>query len=228
MANKGINFQGSDGSAVAVLAVDTGTSDGKGNQLYRLMVDSAVSIDPGDITIGAVKLQNAADATEAEVAPATVITASSNALAVHDAVIGQTNGAKVVTDANGTIQQYLRGLVYLLINTLTVSPPLSSIGVAGAAVVSADASAVPVAVTDAPAAKLVLTGLTLSVGSALTVTFTEETTGTIIFRFYMAANTTLIVPITSKIKLATATKKLMVQTSGAGNISVTPTWYSEA
>lgn len=33
------------------------------------------------------------------------------------AVLGTTSGAKVITDATGTIQQYLRGLVYLLITS---------------------------------------------------------------------------------------------------------------
>lgn len=32
-------------------------------------------------------------------------------------VLGATSGAKVITDANGTIQQYLRGLIYLLITS---------------------------------------------------------------------------------------------------------------
>lgn len=36
-------------------------------------------------------------------------------LAAINAVNGVTSGAKVITDANGTLQQYLRGLVYLLI-----------------------------------------------------------------------------------------------------------------
>jgi len=36
------------------------------------------------------------------------------------AILGATTGAAVVTDANGTIQQYLRGLVTLLIGTLKV------------------------------------------------------------------------------------------------------------
>lgn len=35
-------------------------------------------------------------------------------------VLGATNGAKVITDANGTIQQYLRGLVSLAITALKV------------------------------------------------------------------------------------------------------------
>lgn len=37
------------------------------------------------------------------------------------ATIGVTTGAKVVTDANGTLQQYLRGLVSLIAGTLTVT-----------------------------------------------------------------------------------------------------------
>ncbi len=37
------------------------------------------------------------------------------------AILGATNGAAVVTDADGTIQQYLRGLVKLLVDKITVN-----------------------------------------------------------------------------------------------------------
>lgn len=106
----------------------------------------------------------------------------------------------------------------------------SAFGVSSAAFVSADASAAATAVTDAPTGtqKIVLADLIVSVGTAMTVTFTCETTGVIIFRLYMAANTTQVVQLRSKVKLATADKKLMVQTSVAGNVSVTAGYYSEA
>ncbi len=42
------------------------------------------------------------------------ITLNSSAGVEQDA-LGVTTGAKVITDANGTLQQYLRGLIYLLI-----------------------------------------------------------------------------------------------------------------
>lgn len=105
----------------------------------------------------------------------------------------------------------------------------TSNGVSSAAVTSADASAT-VAVTDAPSAgkKLVITELTVSVGSALTVTFEEETTGTDFLKLYMAANTTQTIQFKGKQKLATADKKLNVTTSGAGNISVRVSYFSEA
>ena len=106
----------------------------------------------------------------------------------------------------------------------------SVFGVSGAAVVSADASTAT-AVTDAPTAgqKLVITDIIFSVGStALTVEFEIETAATIYFTVYCAANTTYQITPRSKLKLATADKKLMVDTSAAGNISVTVFYYSEA
>lgn len=103
-------------------------------------------------------------------------------------------------------------------------------GVAGAAFVSADASAAPAAVTDAPATgqKLVTNGVVVSVGSALTVSLTEETSGTLLLRLYMAANTTQMIRMGGLVKLATANKRMMVQTSAAGNVSVLASYYSEA
>lgn len=53
------------------------------------------------------------------------------------AVLGATTGAKVITDANGTIQQYLRGLVYLAITaggwlvTATIAAGTAIIGKVG-------------------------------------------------------------------------------------------------
>ena len=103
------------------------------------------------------------------------------------------------------------------------------IGIAGARFTSADASSAPAAVHTAPGAglKAVITDLIVSVGAALTVTFTEETAGTVLFTLYMAANTTIQITPRGELKLSTAVKRLMVQTSGAGNISVTPFYYTE-
>lgn len=106
----------------------------------------------------------------------------------------------------------------------------SSFGIAGVAFTSADQSAAAAAVTSAPASgkKLVITDVTVSVGATgQTVSLTEETSGTLIARFYMAANTVFHWRPRSKTKLATADKKLMVQTSAGGNVAVTAHYYSE-
>ena len=106
----------------------------------------------------------------------------------------------------------------------------TSVGIAGARFTSADASAAPAAVHTAPAAglKAVITDIIVSVGAALTVTLTEETAGTVLFTLYMAANSTIQITPRGKLKLGVAAKRLMVQTSGAGNIAVTPFYYTEA
>lgn len=103
-------------------------------------------------------------------------------------------------------------------------------GVSGAAFTSADASAAPVAVTDAPSAgtKLVIKEMTVSSAAALTFTFTEETAGTVFEKIYLAAGGTVHISYTGKQKLATAVKKLMVQTSGAGAVGVRVSYYEEA
>ena len=105
----------------------------------------------------------------------------------------------------------------------------SVFGVSGAVVTSADASTAT-AVTDAPTAgqKLVITDIFFSVGSAMTVAFEIETAGTEYLVFYCAANTAYQYTPRSKFKLGTADKKLMVDTSAAGNISVLVSYYSEA
>lgn len=105
----------------------------------------------------------------------------------------------------------------------------SSLGVAGARFTSADQSGGVAAVTDAPASgeKLVIEDLVVSVDTAMRVDFKEETSGTAIASVYLAANGTAQVTPRGRIKLATAGKKLTVQTSTAGNIAVTAIYHSE-
>lgn len=103
------------------------------------------------------------------------------------------------------------------------------VGVSGARVLSADATGL-VAVTDAPTSgqKLVITDVVISVDTAMRVDLLTETTGTIHASFYLPANGSVQFTPRSKLKLPTADKKLQVDASVAGNISVTAFYYSEA
>jgi hypothetical protein len=94
---------------------------------------------------------------------------------------------------------------------------------------SADASG-GADLTAAPTAgqKICVDDVIISVGAALTVTLEEETSGTDVMVFYMAANSTVQITPRGKVKLATADKKLRLDTSGAGSISVLVTYHSEA
>lgn len=115
-------------------------------------------------------------------------------------------------------------------NVKDAGPSWTSVyGVSGEAVSSSDASS-PVPVTDAPTEgqKLVITDLVVSSAAALTLTFTEETSGDVLLVLYMAANSTVNVNLRGKLKLAVADKQLLVGASGAGNISVLAGYYSEA
>ena len=94
---------------------------------------------------------------------------------------------------------------------------------------SADATA-GADVTAAPTTgqKIVVTDLVVAVDTAMSVSFLEETSGTEVLRLYLAANSAVQVTPRGKLKLATANKKLRVDTSVAGNIAVTALYYSEA
>ena len=114
--------------------------------------------------------------------------------------------------------------------TRDAGPAWTSVfGVSGAAFESTDAST-PVAVTDAPSGgeKLVIDDIVFGVDTAMQVDFTEETSGTVIFSFFAGANTNWQFTPRGKVKLATADKKLFVDTSVAGNIAVTISYHSEA
>ncbi|MDA8217616.1 MAG: hypothetical protein M0Z94_08380 [Dehalococcoidales bacterium] len=106
----------------------------------------------------------------------------------------------------------------------------ASLGVAGAAVTSANASAADLAVTDAPTAgqKLVITDVVASADTAMNLSFKEETSGTLILKIFLPANGSAQITPRGKVKLATANKALVVRASAAGNLAVTVSYYSEA
>jgi len=200
MANTTVAMQGADGRVVPIRA--TGNTDGT----YLLAVNAA-AVSVGAITVTTVPIVDAATAASAEVAAPGTLVPTSISLAAHDpAPLPQVSYAGRKDSAF-----------------------LPSFGVAGAAFISADASAAAVAVTDAPTAgqKLVITDLVISSAAALTVTITEQTSATVKYKLYIpVAGTVSLMP--SKFKLDTADKKLMVQTSGAGAVSVSASYYSEA
>ncbi len=104
----------------------------------------------------------------------------------------------------------------------------SSFGVSGAAVVSSNATG-GVDVTDAPTTgeKLVITDIVVSADTAMSVLFEEETSGKDIFKVFLPASGTAQITTRSKVKLATANKKLRATASVSGNIAITVCYYSE-
>lgn len=158
------------------------------------------------------------------------------------ATLGVTDGAKVITDANGTIQQYLRGLVALAIDA-TPSPVVltTSSAIVGATMdagpswtpaylhyTSADASGgADLTATPTSGQKIVIDDLILSCGADLVITLEEETSGTNIMVIYMVANSTVQITPRGKIKLPTVGRKLRIDASGAGAVSVTTCYHSE-
>lgn len=99
---------------------------------------------------------------------------------------------------------------------------------------SADASAAAVDITAAPDSSkfvsyVVLDSLVASSDTALRIDIKEETSGTVFLRLYMAANSTVSLSrFVPGIKAAVAGKKIQIQTSAAGNISVWASYHSEA
>lgn len=102
-------------------------------------------------------------------------------------------------------------------------------GVGGVPFASADAQ-VAAAVSDAPGTlkKLYLVGLTVNVGAtAQLLTFTEETSGTVILKVNVPANTTLHFDFDHVLHTAVNNKKLMVSTGAAGVVGVLAQYYVE-
>ena len=94
--------------------------------------------------------------------------------------------------------------------------------------VSANATAAA-AITTAPDSgkTLVITDLIISSDTSMNLLFTEETTGTVLLKIFIAANTSFHFNPTGKFKLNTADKKLRVTASASGNISILAFYYYE-
>ncbi len=85
---------------------DSGITDSSGNVIWSLAVNSAVSIDPGTITIGSITLKDGIAATLVAVKTATTIVGTDKAVASHDPAIGQIGDAV----GAGTVIGLLQGI----------------------------------------------------------------------------------------------------------------------
>lgn len=103
-------------------------------------------------------------------------------------------------------------------------------GVGGATFTSADQHLATAPVTTAPPAGFttIITDLEVSVDTQMTVTFTEETTGIVVAKYYMPANSVVQVTTRGEKRLSTAGTRLLVQTSVSGNVAVTAGYVYEA
>jgi hypothetical protein len=135
-------------------------------------------------------------------------------LAAINAVSGTTSGAAVITDANGTIQQYLRGLVKLAITaggflvTATIGAGTALIGKVAAAnaydaiyngttaltpkfaTISTSSSGASTLVAAVTSKKIVVTDIVLVANAAVNVKFQSHVTPTdLTGLLYLAANT---------------------------------------
>ena len=136
--------------------------------------------------------------------------------------------------SNAAVNQRLAVIIDLLIaqggGSAGVAAAAEQFGIGGVPFTSADASGADAAITDAPGAgnKIYVDFLMISSAAALNLTFKEETSGTVIFGpIYMAANSTVSIPIPKGKSLPTANKKLMVRASGAGNITISTGYRSQ-
>jgi hypothetical protein len=95
---------------------------------------------------------------------------------------------------------------------------------------SADANAAAVNLTGAPGAgvKAVIHSIYISTLTAMIITLKEETSGTVLMRINVAANSNMV-PLTGlNLKLPVANKKLQAQTSAAGQIDFLVEYTTEA
>jgi hypothetical protein len=100
------------------------------------------------------------------------------------------------------------------------------IAVAETMIDSADASAgVDAAPAPGSGLKTVVDRIAIGVGAALDITFTEETSGTVIYKLFMAENEYREVTVSRKLPLPN--KKLILTASGAGAVWALVQYHSE-
>lgn len=198
------------------------TDDGSGNQSLHVVVDSggggAVTVaDGANVTQGA---KADAKSTATDTTPISIVSilkqiSASVQAPPSQAVTGPLTDTQLRAAAVPTSDA---GSAFTDLN-----------GVAGARFTSADQSGAVASVSDAPTSgqKLVITDCVISVDTAMRVDFSVESSATVIETVYMAANSTVNLVTRAKWKLPTVNKKLQIQTSVAGNISVNPRYHSE-
>lgn len=165
---------------------------------------------------------------------------------------------KVITDANGTLLGYLRGIVWFLVNrfaelgqaVMAASHPVviasdqTAIPITGTILIggpsfsqditptsSPDLSASPTDLTPAPSSgeRTVVESISVSATVPLVLTITEETTGTVLKVFNLTADSLNGEwNPTNGVKLPNINKKLQGQTDGAGQIDITVISHSAA
>jgi hypothetical protein len=144
-------------------------------------------------------------------------------------VTGSIGGAVIVTSGNvnvsGTVG--IQGVV----PTYDAGPYwTSAFGVTGSAAVLANITGTPTPITDVPTSgqKLVVTDVLLSVDTAMNILLQEETSGNTYVKIFLPANGTVQWTPRSKVKLATANKRLTAKASVGGNVAITTNYYSES
>lgn len=136
-----VMFRTPKGEVVAIEAVDTGLSDGEGNQLYKLAVEATLSTGP--ITIGAVNVQDASSLDNAKVNTVTAITEGDKALAVQAPVLGETTDAADDTGGQTTLNAKMRGLVQLIAAGLPTALGQALMAASSPVVIASDQTSVP-------------------------------------------------------------------------------------
>lgn len=86
------------------------------------------------------------------------------------------------------------------------------------------------AISAAPPAQqyIVIDDVFFSTDTEMSFEFEEETTGTVLFKVYATANSTIQFTPRGKVKLATANKKVFGDASASGNVAITLVYHYEA
>jgi hypothetical protein len=113
----------SDDPAVTALQLLDNSVDGSCLNANMNVAGTDIAAGAGTTNAQTIRTVPASDGTQTVSGTVTAnLSATDNAvLDAAVAVLGATDGAKVITDANGTIQQYLRGMVALMIDTTAQS-----------------------------------------------------------------------------------------------------------
>jgi hypothetical protein len=179
------------------------------------------AIAAGSTKIGSVNVRN--NANDANIDPV--------AEATYTGRVGEVQASPTANTVLGRLKDLLTGIVLATGTNIVGAIKWAGVNwtVSDTTVASADASA-GADLSAAPTAglKIVIDDLLISVGAALTITVQEETTTTVIYKLYMAANTTVTFSPTNGRKLPSADKKIRIVASGAGNVFASCSYHSAA
>jgi len=179
------------------------------------------SIAAGSTKIGSVNVRN--NANDANIDPVAESTFTGR--------VGEVQASPTSNTILGRLKDLLTGIVLAAGTAVIGAVKWAGVNwaVGDTVVTSADATAgADLSAAPTSTMKIVIDDLEISVGTAMTITIQEETTNTVLYKWFMTANSSVVLSSKNGKQLPSADKKVRVVASVSGNVFAHCSYHSAA